>query len=164
MAGGGAAVGALLANLIAALSRSKYGIAAYDSELFSVQLLIAVIATGLFVLGSRLAFAYTQAGNQEQAQLEALQFAQAGYLAAERTLRNRVVDYSDINVHINRLRKNCVAQLRERGHHAAAMEMTRAGVIESRLLHEYVAGVISARNRDAWRVSGAALTRTGEVL
>ncbi|WP_372389114.1 MASE1 domain-containing protein [Xanthomonas axonopodis] len=137
----GAAAGALLANLITALSRSKYGIAAYDSELFSVQLLIAVIATGLFVLGSRLASAYTQAGSQEQAQLAALQFAQAGYLAAERTLRNRVVDYSDINVHINRLRKDCVAQLRERGHHAAAMEMTRAGVIESRLLHEYVGGL-----------------------
>ncbi|MDV2452835.1 MASE1 domain-containing protein [Xanthomonas hortorum] len=137
----GAAAGALLANLIAALSRSKYGIAAYDAELFSVQLLIAVIATGLFVLGSRLAFAFSQAGDQHQVQREALQFAQAGYLAAERTLRNRVVDYSDINVHLNRLRKDCVAQLRERGHHAAAMEMTRAGVIESQLLHEYVAGL-----------------------
>ncbi|MCC8617819.1 MASE1 domain-containing protein [Xanthomonas vesicatoria] len=137
----GAAVGALLANLIAALSRSKYGIAAYDPELFSVQLLIAVIATGLFVLGSQLASVYAQAGNHGQVQLEALQFAQASYLAAERTLRNRVVDYSDVNVHINRLRKECVAQLRDRGHHAAAMELTRAGVIESQLLHEYVAGL-----------------------
>ncbi|WP_426802805.1 MASE1 domain-containing protein [Xanthomonas campestris] len=137
----GAATGALMANVIAALSRSVYGRAAYDAELFSVQLLLAVIATGLFVLGSRLALAYAQSSNLAQTPSEALQFAQAGYLAAERTLRNRVVDYSDINVHINRLRKDCVAQLRERGHHAAAMEITRAGVIESQLLHEYVAGL-----------------------
>lgn len=62
-------------------------------------------------------------------------------MAAERILRSKVVEYSDINVQINRMRKDIVADLRARGHHAAAMEITRVAVIELQLLQEYIASL-----------------------
>ncbi|WP_082061799.1 MASE1 domain-containing protein [Xanthomonas sp. GPE 39] len=135
----GAAIGILLANVAIGImlpDAKTYG--AYNANAFFVQLALAAIATGIFVFGSRLSSAFERARRFRHDREEALDFAQASYLQAERTLRRRVVEYTDINVHINKLRKDIVAYLRSKGQHAAAMEMTRTGMIQARLLDEYV--------------------------
>ncbi|WOS42736.1 MASE1 domain-containing protein [Xanthomonas rydalmerensis] len=135
----GAAAGVVLANVaIGIMLPDAMTLAAYHAEAFRVQIALAAAATGLFVFGSRLSIAFERAGRFRHERQEALQFAQASYLQAERTLRRRVVEYSDLTVHINKLRKDIVSHLRSRGQHAAAMEMTRSGVIQARLLDEYV--------------------------
>ncbi|WP_369934845.1 MASE1 domain-containing protein [Xanthomonas tesorieronis] len=135
----GAAIGIVLANVaIAIMLPDAMTMAAYHADAFRVQVLLAAAATGLFVFGSRLSIAFERARRLGHAREEALQFAQASYLQAERALRQRVVEYTDINVHVNKLRKDIVAYLRSRGQHAAAMEMTRTGLIQARLLDEYV--------------------------
>ncbi|PPU93766.1 MASE1 domain-containing protein [Xanthomonas albilineans] len=135
----GAAIGIVLANAaigIMLTDARTYG--AYNADAFLIQLTLTAIATGMFVFGSRLSSAFERARRFRHAREQALQLAQASYLQAERTLRRRVVEYSDITVHINKMRKDIVAYLRSKGQHAAAMEMTRTGMIQARLLDEYV--------------------------
>ncbi|WP_308694641.1 MASE1 domain-containing protein [Xanthomonas albilineans] len=135
----GAAIGIVLANVAIGImlpDAKAYG--AYNNDTFFVQLALAAIATGMFVFGSRLSSAFERARYFRHGREEALHFAQASYLQAERTLRRRVVEYTDITVHINKLRKDIVAHLRSKGQHAAAMETTRTGMIQARLLDEYV--------------------------
>jgi glucose-6-phosphate-specific signal transduction histidine kinase len=135
----GAAVGIVLANVaIGIMLPDTMTLAAYHAEAFQAQVALAGAATVLFVVGSRLSIAFERARRFRHDHQQALQFAQASYLQAERTLRRRVVEYSDLAVHMNRLRKDIVAHLRARGQHAAAMEMTRSGMIQTRLLDEYV--------------------------
>lgn len=135
----GAAIGIVLANVaIGIMLPDAMTLAAYHADAFRVQVLLAAAATGLFVFGARLSTAFERARRFGHAREEALQFAQASYLQAERALRQRVVEYTDINVHVNKLRKDIVAYLRSKGQHAAAMEMTRTGLIQVRLLDEYV--------------------------
>ncbi|WP_307753627.1 MASE1 domain-containing protein [Xanthomonas albilineans] len=135
----GAAIGITLANVaIGIMLPDTKTLFAYNSEVFSAQLALASTATGMFVFGSRLSSLIERAWRFRHAREEAIQLAQASYLQAERTLRRRVVEYTDITVHINKLRKDTVAYLRAKGQHAAAMEMMRTGLIQARLLDEYV--------------------------
>ncbi|MBN6152145.1 MASE1 domain-containing protein [Xanthomonas sp. AmX2] len=138
----GSAVGVVLANLAVAMSlpRSNYA-GAYDQQGFDVQMLIAVAATILFVLGSKISSAFRQARHLGYAEQQALQVAQASYMSAERTLRNRVIEYTDIHTHLNKLSRDIASSLKERGHYAAAMEMNRTGVIQTQLLDDYVAAL-----------------------
>ncbi|WP_230599065.1 MASE1 domain-containing protein [Xanthomonas albilineans] len=135
----GAALGVVLANVAVALSMPKVvepGV--HDAQAFVVQILLAATATCLFAFGSRISSAYRHMREFGRVREQALQFAQTGFLCAERTLRQRVVDYSDVSFRMNRMRKGVIEYLRSRGHYAAAMEMTRTGVIQAQLLHEYV--------------------------
>ncbi|WP_080932387.1 MASE1 domain-containing protein [Xanthomonas albilineans] len=135
----GAAIGVMLANVaIGIMLPDVKTLAAYNADAFSVQLMLAATATGMFVFGSRLSSLIERALRFRHAREEAVQLAQASYLQSERTLRRRVVEYTDITVHINKLRKDIVAHLRAKGQHAAAMEMMRTGLIQTRLLDEYV--------------------------
>lgn len=135
----GAVLGVVLANVAVALSLPKTAEAgAHDPRTFAVQILLAASATGLFAFGARISAAYRHICDLGRVREQALEFAQAGYLSAERTLRKRVVDYTDLTVQINRMRRDVVEYLRSQGHHAAAMQMTRTGVIQAQLLDEYV--------------------------
>ncbi|WP_254460727.1 MASE1 domain-containing protein [Xanthomonas sacchari] len=138
----GAAIGVVMANFAVAMSLPKTNYAgAYDADTLQVQLLIAFAVTALASLGARLSVAFDQAQRFGFAEREALQVAQASYMSAERTLRNRVVEYTDIHVHINKLRRDIATTLKEHGHYAAAMEMNRTGVIQAQLLDDYVAAL-----------------------
>ncbi|WP_369936896.1 MASE1 domain-containing protein [Xanthomonas tesorieronis] len=138
----GAAVGVVLANLAVAMSlpRSNHA-GAFDQQTFDVQMLVAFAATLLFVLGVKISSAFRQARHFGYAQQQALQVAQASYMSAERTLRNRVIEYTDIHTHLNKLRRDIASSLKERGHYAAAMEMNRTGVIQAQLMDDYVAAL-----------------------
>ncbi|MCC8553003.1 MASE1 domain-containing protein [Xanthomonas hortorum] len=138
----GTALGTLLAIVALAISIPKvYQIGFYDPNLFLIQLFHVFVSTGLFIFGARLTVPLKRFDTIRRIRAEAQQTVKDSYLAAERTLRSQVVEYSDVNVQINRMRKDIVADLRARGHHAAAMEITRVAVIESRLLQEYVASL-----------------------
>ncbi|CEM58557.1 MASE1 domain-containing protein [Xanthomonas campestris] len=138
----GTALGTLLANFALAITLPKtYEIGYYNANLYVVQLFHVAVSTCLFVFGKKLVKPMKRFDTVRRIKADAQEAIQASYLAAERTLRNRVVEYSDINVQMNRIRKSVIADLRDRGNHAAAMEMTRIAVIESRLLHEYVSGL-----------------------
>ncbi|MBD7920978.1 MASE1 domain-containing protein [Xanthomonas sp. CFBP 8703] len=138
----GSAVGVVLANLAVAMSLPRVNYpGAYDQQGFDVQMLIAVAATLLFVLGSKISSAFRQARHFGYAEQQALQVAQASYMSAERTLRNRVIEYTDIHTHLNKLRRDIASSLKERGHYAAAMEMNRTGVIQAQLMDDYVAAL-----------------------
>ncbi|PKV10754.1 MASE1 domain-containing protein [Xanthomonas prunicola] len=138
----GTALGTLLANFALAITLPKtYEIGYYNSGLFEVQIFHVAVSTFLFVFGVRFVRPLKRFDTIGRIKADAQKAIQASYLAAERTLRDRVVEYSDINVQMNRMRKSVIADLRERGHHAAAMEITRVAVLESQLLHEYVAAL-----------------------
>nr|WP_308005911.1 MASE1 domain-containing protein [Xanthomonas albilineans] len=135
----GAAIGIVLANVaIGIMLPDEKTLAAYNADAFFVQLALAATATGMWTFGSRLSSGFERTRRLRHAREQALEFAQASYLQAERTLRRRVVEYTDITVHINKLRKDIVAYLRSKGQHTAAMEMTRTGMIQARLLDEHI--------------------------
>ncbi|QBG88049.1 MASE1 domain-containing protein [Xanthomonas oryzae] len=138
----GTTLGTLLAIVALAISIPKvYQIGYYDPNLFLIELFHVFVSTGLFVFGARLTVPFKRFDTIRRIRAEAQQTVKDSYLAAERTLRSQVVEYSDVNVQINRMRKDIITDLRARGHHAAAMEITRVAVIESRLLQEYVANL-----------------------
>ncbi|QDI03835.1 histidine kinase [Xanthomonas cerealis pv. cerealis] len=135
----GAALGIVVVNVAVALSLPKVSIDGYFSaDVFNVQLLLSAVAIGLVAFGTQLSAAYANARSFSQSRDQALQMAHSGYLSSERAMRNRVAEYTDINVQLNRLRRNAITYLRTRGHYAAAMEMTRSGLIQARLLDNYV--------------------------
>ncbi len=138
----GAAVGVAMADIAVAMSLPRTNFAgAYDAQTFNVQLLVTVGSTTLFALGAKISSAFDQARRFGFAEQQALQVAQASYMSAERTLRNRVVEYTDIHTHLNKLRRDIASSLKERGHYAAAMEMNRTGVIQAQLMDDYVAAL-----------------------
>ncbi|NHF68144.1 MASE1 domain-containing protein [Xanthomonas hortorum] len=137
----GIALGALLASFGLEFSLPRvYQAGFFDQHVYNVQLLYGVITTVLFVFNARLR-EFARNGVSNRTKDDPFLFARASYSSAERLLRNRVLEYSDINVQINRMRKNVIADLRAKGQHAVAMEMTRVGVLESQLLQQYVAAL-----------------------
>ncbi|NJC01955.1 histidine kinase [Xanthomonas arboricola] len=137
----GNALGALLASFALEFSMPKvYQLGFFDQAVFHIQLLYAFVTTILFVFNARLREP-VRGGISNQSKDDIYTFGRASYASAERLLRNRVLEYSDINVQINRMRKDVVADLRAKGQHSVAMEMTRVGVIESQLLQQYVAAL-----------------------
>ncbi|KAB7766469.1 MASE1 domain-containing protein [Xanthomonas maliensis] len=137
----GNALGALLASFALEFSMPKvYQVGFFDQDVFNIQLLYGVVTTILFIFDARLREPVRD-GVSSQSKDDVYAFARNSYASAERLLRNRVLEYSDINVQINRMRKDVVADLRAKGQHSVAMEMTRVGVIESQLLQQYVAAL-----------------------
>lgn len=135
----GAALGVVVVNVAVALSLPKVSVNGFFSaDVFNVQLLLSAVAIGLVAFGTQLSTAYESACKFSQSRDHALQMVHSGYLSSERAMRNRVVEYTDLHVQFNRLRRNAITYLRERGHYAAAMEMTRNGMIQARLLDDYV--------------------------
>lgn len=111
----GSALGSLLASFAIEFSLPRvYQIGFFDQQVFSMQLLYAVTTTVLFVFNARLR---EPARNKVSSQPgdDAFTLARASYSSAERMLRNRVLEYSDINVQINKMRKDVVADLRGEG-------------------------------------------------
>ncbi|MCC4622546.1 MASE1 domain-containing protein [Xanthomonas cassavae CFBP 4642] len=137
----GIALGALLASFGLEFSLPRvYQAGFFDQHVFNIQLLYGLMTTALFIFNARLR-EFDRDGFSSPAKDDPFLFARASYSSAERLLRNRVLEYSDVNVQINRMRKDVVADLRAKGQHAVAMEMTRISVIESQLLQQYVAGL-----------------------
>ncbi|MGD4846240.1 MASE1 domain-containing protein [Xanthomonas citri pv. citri] len=137
----GTALGALLASFSIEFSMPKvYQVGFFDQNVFNFQLLYAVVTTLLFIFDARLREPVPHS-RSNQSNTDVYEFARKSYASAERLLRNRVLEYTDINVQINRMRKDVVADLRAKGQHSVAMEMTRVSVIESQLLQQYVAAL-----------------------
>ncbi|KGT57213.1 MULTISPECIES: MASE1 domain-containing protein [Xanthomonas] len=135
----GAAIGVVLANTALAFSLRNTGVlGAYDSIGFVVQVMLATTATGLFVLGARISSTLAEARLRLRGEQQALDTAKLSYLWAERELREHVIEYVDIEVQMNRLRRDIESHLKSRGQHEAAMRMIRTGSIQSKMLHEYI--------------------------
>ncbi|CAD1792359.1 histidine kinase [Xanthomonas arboricola] len=135
----GAAIGVVLANTALAFSLRNTGVlGAYDSIGFVVQVMLATTATGLFVLGARISSTLAEVRLRLLGEQQALDTAKLSYLWAERELREHVIEYVDIEVQMNRLRRDIESHLKSRGQHEAAMRMIRTGSIQSKMLHEYI--------------------------
>ncbi|RMR07094.1 putative membrane protein [Pseudomonas savastanoi pv. glycinea] len=135
----GAAIGVVLANTALAFSLRNTGVlGAYDSIGFVVQVMLATTATGLFVLGARISSTLAEVRLRLRGEQQALDTAKLSYLWAERELREHVIEYVDIEVQMNRLRRDIESHLKSRGQHEAAMRMIRTGSIQSKMLHEYI--------------------------
>ncbi|MCC4595407.1 MASE1 domain-containing protein [Xanthomonas campestris pv. phormiicola] len=135
----GATLGVVLANVAIALSLPRTGVlGTYDEAGFLVQVLLAIAATGLFVLGSRISSAVDETRAKIRGQEQAVRSARQSYLWSERCLRDRVVQYVDVQVQVNKLRRDIETYLKSRGQHDAAMQMVRTGFIQAQLLNDYV--------------------------
>ncbi|MGS0539327.1 MASE1 domain-containing protein [Xanthomonas oryzae pv. oryzicola] len=138
----GAAIGVVLANAALALCLRNTGVlGAYDGVGFGVQVLLALTATSLFVLGARISGALAEVRTRLRGEQHAMDTAKLSYILAERELRRHVIDYVDINVCMNKLRRDVETYLKSRGQHEAAMRMIRAGAIQSQMLHEYISAL-----------------------
>lgn len=137
----GIALGSLLASFGLEFSLPRvYQAGFFDQHVFNIQLLYGVVTTALFIFNARLREA-ARSGFSNLAKGDSRLSARASYSSAERLLRNHVLEYSDVNVKINRMRKDIVTDLRAKGQHAVAMEVIRVGVLESQLLQQYVAAL-----------------------
>uniref|UniRef100_UPI00035CEC4A MASE1 domain-containing protein n=2 Tax=Xanthomonas phaseoli TaxID=1985254 RepID=UPI00035CEC4A len=112
----GTALGTLLANFALAITLPKtYEIGYYNAALFDVQILHVIVSAILFSVGAKFTRPVRRFETIRRVRVDAQRAIQESYLSAERMLRNRVVEYSDINVQVNRLRKSVIADLRARG-------------------------------------------------
>ncbi|MEE7546362.1 histidine kinase [Xanthomonas sp. Kuri4-1] len=141
----GAAFGTLLAGFALEFSLPRvHQIGYFDQTVFNAQLLQVATTIVLFAFSDRLRarrwISGVASGTGDREKPRAREsYSRESYSAAERLLRNRVLAYSDVNVQLNRMRKHLVSELRARGQHSSAMGVIRSGVIESRMMQEYLA-------------------------
>ncbi|APO93366.1 MASE1 domain-containing protein [Xanthomonas vesicatoria] len=135
----GAAIGLVIANAALGFSlRNTGAFGAYDSTGFVVQIMLATIATSVFVLGTRISSVLTETRIRLRGEQQAQQTARMSYMWAERELREHVIGFTDVQVHVNMLRRDIESHLKSRGQNEAAMRMIRTGSIQSRMLNEYI--------------------------
>ncbi|MGO1072694.1 MASE1 domain-containing protein [Lysobacter sp. CA199] len=118
---------------------------AHDATAFVAQLALAVAASALFVLGTIISDHYTKARQLGMAEQHALKIAQTSFLSTERHMRDRVIAMAQIQAHLDDSRKQLIQVLKERGHFAAAMDLTRHGVIHSQLFDEHASALYPIR-------------------
>ncbi|MBD5077667.1 histidine kinase [Xanthomonas citri pv. citri] len=135
----GASIGLVISNAALGFSLRNTGVfGAYDATGFVVQTVLATIATGIFLLGTRISSVLTETRIRLRGEQQAQQNARLSYMWAEKELREHVIGFVDVQVHVNMLRRDIESHLKSRGQNEAAMRMIRTGSIQSRMLHEYI--------------------------
>ncbi|APP82739.1 histidine kinase [Xanthomonas citri pv. citri] len=135
----GAAIGLVIANASLAFSLRNTGVfGAYDATGFVVQIMLATIATSVFLLGTRISSILSETRMRLRGEQQAQQTARLSYMWAEKELREHVIGFADLQVHVNMLRRDIESHLKSRGQNEAALRMIRTGSIQSRMLHEYI--------------------------
>ena len=135
----GATVGILAVNLgIAVTAARVIAPGAYDPQAFVAQQALAAATTILFALGSIISQHSRKAHLLGLDKEQALKLARDSFLVTERKLRSRVLLLGQIQGNLTQARRDMIRWLRENGHHADAMAMTRSSVLEARMFDDHM--------------------------
>ncbi|WP_242107993.1 MASE1 domain-containing protein [Luteimonas aquatica] len=134
----GAAIGVIAVNLAIGLTVNGGEARDYTNyaEAFIVQEILAVAGTALLWFGSTISHHYRKFTSQRQVEKQAMSIARTSILSTEREMRERAIRMKIIGEDMDISFRKAVQWLQGRGHHAAAMDMLRTSVIQSRLFRE----------------------------
>ena len=145
----GASLGVSIAAIALGLTLPYVGfdvyVGAHDATTFVAQLALTISSTALLVLGVIISDHYGKARQLGIAEGQALKIAQTGFFSSERLMRDRVVAMTQAQSRIDESHKALIQLLKEKGHSAAAMELTRHGAIHAQQFNEYVSAIYPAR-------------------
>lgn len=133
----GSAVGVAALNLAFGFTMERTGLpGSRESSAFVAQEILAMTGTALLLLGSTISHFYYKFILRDQVERHALTLARANLLATERELREGAAQIKLLGEDMDLAVQQAVKWLRERGHAAAAADMQRSSVAQSRLFRE----------------------------
>jgi hypothetical protein len=100
----------------------------FDEKSYLTDQVMAVFGACLLVFGWLIAKQYDALRALGLSERRSLALAQSGFVAAERSLRDRLIFIAQMQARFDNYRKMLVSRLKANGHHAAAMELNAAGV------------------------------------
>jgi hypothetical protein len=135
----GAAVSVVTLNLTIGLTMQSTGLpGSFDDTTFISQQILAVTGTTLLLLGSTISHHYHRFKQRDRLGNRALDLARISHLTSEQDMRERALHMKRIGDDIDTSFNKAVEWLKERGHHAPAMDMLRSNVAQSQLFREQV--------------------------
>ncbi len=138
----GAALGILVVNLGTALSSpNENSSGSFDPQAFIAQEALAIAAVALLTLGAAISHHSRRARLRELSERQAMQLAKTSFQSTERSLRERALHAAEIKESMNATRRALIQLLRESGHHAAAMDAMREGVLQSRIFDTHASAL-----------------------
>ncbi|MEG2804265.1 MASE1 domain-containing protein [Stenotrophomonas sp.] len=128
----GAAVSVVTLNLTIGLTLQSTGLpGSFDDTTFLSQQILAVTGTTLLLLGSTISHHYHRFKQRDRLGNRALDLARISHLASEQDMRERALHMKRISDDIDTSFSKAVEWLKERGHHAPAMDMLRSNLAHS---------------------------------
>lgn len=125
----GAAIGIVFVNLAIGQTMVYTGLqAARDQTVFSVQLALAIAATALLLLGTKISYLFERSRQLGISEKQALELARSSFLSGERNLRDKVLYMAQMQVCMDEQRKQLVDVLKEKGQYSAAMLLNSKAV------------------------------------
>ncbi len=141
----GASLGVFMAAIAVGLTLPYVGfdgyVGAHDAITFVAQQALVISSTVLLALGVIISDHYGKARQLGIAEGHALKIAQTGFFSSERLMRDRVMAMTQAQNHIDESHKTLIQLLKEKGHSAAAMELTKYGAIHAQQFNEYVSAI-----------------------
>lgn len=145
----GASLGVSAAAIAVGLTLPYVGfdgyVGAHDATTFVAQLALTISSTALLVLGVIISDHYGKARQLGIAEGHALKIAQTSFFSSERLMRDRVMAMTQAQGRIDESHKALIQLLKEKGHFAAAMELTRYGVLHAQQFSEHVSAIYPVR-------------------
>jgi len=133
----GAVLGVVAANICISLTMPNTNtVGAHDSEVYFSQQILALAATTLLALGSLISHYYRKARYLGFAEKQALRIARLSFVSSERVLGDHASRLKAVGEEADLVFRDFVQFLKDRGHHAAAMDVLSAGVSHSRKFKE----------------------------
>ncbi len=118
---------------------------AHDATTFVAQQALTIASAALFTLGAIISDHYDKARQLGIAEGHALKIAQTSFSSSERLMRDRVMAMVQAQSHIDESHKALIQLLKEKGHFAAAMELTKHGVLHTQQFNEYISAIYPVR-------------------
>jgi glucose-6-phosphate-specific signal transduction histidine kinase len=125
----GAAIGIVFVNLVIGQTLTYTGLqAARDQTVFATQLALAIPATVLLLLGTKISHLFEHSRQLGISEKQALELARSSVLSGERNLRDKVLYMAQMQVCMDDQRKQLVEVLKENGQYSAAMLLNSKAV------------------------------------
>ena len=145
----GASLGISVAAIAVGLTLPYVGfdgyVGAHDATTFAAQQALTIASAALFALGAIISDHHGKARQLGIAEGHALKIAQTSFSSSERLMRDRVMAMVRAQSQVDESQKVIIQLLKEKGHFAAAMELTRHGVIHAQQFNEHVSAIYPVR-------------------
>jgi glucose-6-phosphate-specific signal transduction histidine kinase len=132
----GAAIGVIGVNVGIRLTMQRTGAFGSDPNAFITQEILTIAATALLGFGAALSHYHQKARKHDLAEKHALNMARLSFVSSERELHERVAQIKAASGQMDETFQTLARWLREQGHAAAAMDVLRSGVLQTRLFRD----------------------------
>lgn len=133
----GAAIGVAIANVAIGITiHHTLSLGSHDPISFSAQLVMAIASSTLLIAGSTVTRYYEQARQHGLDKYQSLLFARTSFAVNEQEIRHRLSKIGNVGDDVYASLIQVSHRLKQRGHHAAALEVQTAAVDKARLYKE----------------------------